>query len=63
MQGFLFGLYEPYGGTPMFHNTVHKLNSKARVDIKNDHLKAIKVALRLSRRRVHALLFEADFYF
>ena len=42
---------------------IHRLNPKARVDIKNDQLKAIKVALRSSRYLVHALLFKSDFLF
>lgn len=36
------GPLEPY------NETIHRLNPKAHVDVKNDQLKAIKVALRLS---------------
>ena len=42
---------------------IHQLNPEARVDVKNDQLKAIKVALRLSRYPVHALMFEVGVYF
>jgi hypothetical protein len=41
----------------------HYLNPKARVDIKNGQLKAIEAMLRVSRRHVHALMFEASFHF
>jgi hypothetical protein len=34
---------------------------KARVNVKNGRLKAIKVALSLSRRPIHALMFEVGF--
>ena len=42
---------------------IHRLNPKARVNVKNGQLKAIKVALRLSRCLVHARVFEVGFYF
>jgi hypothetical protein len=42
---------------------IHLLNPKARVDVKNDRLEAIKATLRLSPHRVHALMFEVGFYF
>jgi hypothetical protein len=42
---------------------IHWLNLKARVDVKNDQLKAIKAALGLSRRHIHSLMFEIGFYF
>ena len=42
---------------------IDMLNPKARVDVKNDELKAIKTTLRLSQRLVHALMFEVGFYF
>ena len=42
---------------------MHWLNFKACANVKNGQLKAIEVALRLSRRRVHALMFEVRFYF
>ena len=41
----------------------HQFNPKARVDVKNRKLKAIKAASRLSRRLAHALMFEVGFYF
>jgi hypothetical protein len=37
---------------------IHWLNPKARVDIKNVKLKEIKAAFKLSRCRIHALVFE-----
>ena len=52
---------EPYGGTQC--SIVHQLYPKACVDIKNDQLKAVKAALRLSQRLVHALVFKVGFYF
>lgn len=42
---------------------IHQLNLKARVDVENGQLKAIKAALRLSQRHVHAPMFEVGFYF
>jgi hypothetical protein len=42
---------------------MHQLNPKARVDVRFGLLKAIKAALILSRRPVHALMFEVGFYF
>jgi len=42
---------------------IHLLNPKARVDVKNDRLEAIKATLRLSPHHVHALMFEVGFYF
>ena len=42
---------------------VHRLNPKARVDVKNDQLKAIKAALGLSRCPVHVVTFKVGFYF
>ena len=42
---------------------IHRLNLKAHIDVKNDQLKAIKVALRLYRRHVHALLLKVNYYF
>ena len=42
---------------------IHWLNPKARVDIKNGQLKAIKAMLRLSGRHVHTLMFKFGFYF
>ena len=42
---------------------IHRLNPKARVDIKNGQLKAMKAALRFSRRHVHTLIFKVGFYF
>ena len=40
----------------------HRLNPKARVDVKNGQLQAIKMMLRLSRHPVHAMIFEVGFY-
>lgn len=45
----------------MSHYTLVK--PKARIDIKNGQLKAIKAVLRLSRCHVHAMMFEFGFYF
>lgn len=42
---------------------IHRLNLKVHVNLKNGHLKAIKVALRLSRCLVHASRFKVSFYF
>ena len=42
---------------------MHRFSHKARVDIKNGRLKAIKVALSLSRCLVHNVMFEDGFYF
>ena len=42
---------------------IHRLNHNTHVDIKNDQLKAIKAALRLSRCLSHDLMFEVGFYF
>jgi hypothetical protein len=42
---------------------IHWLNSKAFVAVKNGQLKAIKVALRLSGRPIHAPMFEVGFYY
>ena len=42
---------------------IQQLNPEIRVDVKNGQLKAIKVALNLSPRHVHALIFKAGFYF
>jgi hypothetical protein len=42
---------------------IHQLNPKAPFDIKNGQSKAMKAALRLSRRHVHTLIFEIGFYF
>ena len=42
---------------------IHQLNPKACVDIINVQLKAIKAALRLSRRPVHTLMFKVGFHF
>ena len=42
---------------------IHRLNPKARVDIKNGQLKAMKAALRFSRHHVHTLIFKVGFYF
>ena len=42
---------------------IPQLNPKARVDVKNGQLKAIKAVLRLSRRPIHALIFKVRFYF
>ena len=41
---------------------MHQPNPEARVDVKNDWLKAIEALLRLPRRRVHALMFKVGFY-
>ena len=40
---------------------IHQFSHKVRVDVKNDQLKAIEAALRLSQHHVHALMFEVDF--
>ena len=42
---------------------VHWLNLKACVGVKNGQLKAIKMALRLSRHLAHVVMFEVGFYF
>lgn len=42
---------------------IHRLNPKARVDVKFGLLKAIKAALKLSRRPVHGLMFQVGCYF
>ena len=42
---------------------INHLNPKARVNVKNGQLKAIKATLRLSRPPIHALMFEVGFYF
>ena len=42
---------------------VHWSNPKTCVNVKNDPLKMIKVALGLSRHHVHTLMFEVGFYF
>jgi hypothetical protein len=42
---------------------IHQLNLKARVNIKNGQLKAIKVTLRLSQCHVHAPIVEHGFHF
>ena len=42
---------------------IHWLNPKARVNVKNGQLKAIKATLRLSRYPIHPLMFEVGFYF
>ena len=42
---------------------MHRFSHKARVDIKNGWLKVIRAALSLSRRLVHNVMFEVDFYF
>jgi hypothetical protein len=42
---------------------MHWFSHKARVNIKNGRLKAIKAALSLSRRLVHDMMFEVHFYF
>ena len=42
---------------------MHRFSRKACVVIKNGWLKAIKVALSLSQRRVHNVMFEVDFCF
>ena len=40
---------------------IHQLNPKAHVNVKNGQLKVMKVALWLSQRPIHALLFEVGY--
>jgi hypothetical protein len=40
---------------------IHRVTPKARVNVKNSKLKAIKEALRLSRCLIHTLMFEVGF--
>ena len=37
---------------------IHRIHPKAHVDVRNGQLHAIKATWRLSRRLVHALMFE-----
>ena len=41
----------------------YRFSHKARVDVNNGRLKAIKATLDLSRRPIHVLLFEVGIYF
>jgi hypothetical protein len=52
---------EPYGRIPV--SIMHRLLYKVCVDVKNGRLKAIKLALSLSRHPVHNVMFKVGFFY